>query len=130
MTSWAASPAPTTITSFPRATSEAAPGRHRRRGLDGRHDSLLRVRMDSGPERDGEVLACELLRARQRARAVAQVREGGLQVQRGRVVDGAADRSFFESGADAVALRRSADEQVVRVSGLVLGQLAGSTKAE
>jgi len=51
-------------------------------------------------------------------------------VQRSRVVHRAPDRRFFQCRANAVALGGAADEEVVDVTGLVLGQVAGRAQAE
>jgi hypothetical protein len=50
---------------------------------------------------------------------VAEVAQRGLEVQRRQVVLGIADPGVAERGADAVPLRRAADEQVVDVARLV-----------
>ena len=51
-------------------------------------------------------------------------------MERGRVVDGTADPRLLQGGADPVTLERTADEQVVDVTGLVLGKLAGRAEPE
>jgi len=61
---------------------------------------------------------------------VAEIRESVLQVQRRRVVHRAPDCCFFQRRANAVAFGGTADEQVVDVTGLVLGQVTGSAQAE
>jgi hypothetical protein len=66
----------------------------------------------------------QLLGYGQRAGALAEVREGGLQMERGRVIDRAADLRLLQRRTDAVAFGRATDEEVIHVSGLVLGQLA------
>jgi hypothetical protein len=63
------------------------------------------------------------LRLGKRAGLVAEERQRGLKVQRSRVIGRRADPCLAESGKDAVALRRTAYEEVVDVAGLVLRQV-------
>ncbi len=100
------------------------------RGADGVHHPLLRLDRDPRPERHGEVLRRDALGLRQRAGLVAEEAERRLQVQRRRVVGRGGDARLGERGADAVALRRAADEEVVDVAGLVLRQLDELAEAE
>ena len=77
---------------------------HRCSGLNDRDDPLLSRRVDARPDRHGEVLQRELFGDRQRAAAVVEIRKRGLQMERGRVVDGTADPRLLQSGADPVSL--------------------------
>src|SRR5262249_44708343 len=85
-------------------------------------DTLLCLGRDSRPERQREVLLPCLLGRGQRARLVAEVAQGGLQVKRRRVIRGRRDARLGERRADRLALARTADEEVVDVAGLVLRQ--------
>src|SRR5205085_2562274 len=53
-----------------------------------------------------------------------------LQVQRRRVVDARPDLGLAQGRADAVALGRTADEEVVDVAGILRGQLDQLAEAE
>src|SRR5439155_1601741 len=59
----------------------------------------------------------------QRARLVAEVAQGGLEVERRRVVGRRGDARLGQRGADRVALARAADEEVVDMAWVVLRQL-------
>ena len=51
-------------------------------------------------------------------------------MERGRVIDGTPDSRLLQGGADPVTVEGTADEQVVDVTGLVLGELAGGAEPE
>src|SRR5207248_955974 len=92
-------------------------------GADDVDDAFLRVARHRRPERHREVLLCGPLRLGQRSGLVAEELQRGLEVQRRRVVRRGADAGLAESVANAVALRRPADEEVIDVAGLVVRQV-------
>ncbi len=86
-------------------------------------DALLRLGGDPGPERKREVLLARLLGRGQRAGLVAEEAQRRLEVERRRVVRRGSDSRLGERGANPVALARTADEEVVDVTRVILRKL-------